>query len=64
MSTRIRVRSATEHCVPLPDGSFAPPQDDAEGIELERDLYIERRLAAGELEILPAPKPAKPAREG
>lgn len=61
----MRVR-ATDLPVPLPDGrSVLPASAEPEGMLVTGDLYIKRRIAAGELEVLPEPAvPADTAQEG
>jgi len=55
---------ATEHPVPLPNGRLVlPAAEEPEGMDVELDLFIRRRLSAGELRLLepqPAPLPADP----
>lgn len=51
---------ATEHPVPLPDGRFVrTAAEDPDGVELELDLFVRRRMDAGELAELPPSEPAK-----
>ena len=46
---------ATEHPVPLPDGRFVrTAAEEPGGLELEADLFVRRRLEAGELVALEA----------
>lgn len=41
---------ATEHPVPLPDGRFVrTAAEEPDGIELELDMFVHRRIDAGEL---------------
>ncbi|MBW6402034.1 hypothetical protein KPL78_29580 [Roseomonas sp. HJA6] len=58
---------ATEHPVPLPDGrTVLSAAERPEGTPVEQDIFILRRMAAGELVELPAepPKPARAVKEG
>lgn len=63
---------ATEHPVPLPDGRTVRTRAEApEGTNVEVDLFIRRRMDAGELEELKAdqapataPKLTRPDKEG
>jgi len=41
---------ATEHPVPLPDGRFVrTAAEEPDGVDLELDLFVRRRIDAGEL---------------
>jgi len=55
MSETIWVRCAAGRTVPLPSGQQVPPHDAAEGMPVQRDMFINRRLADGDIEIVPAP---------
>jgi hypothetical protein len=60
--SQMRVRSATADRCPLPDGTLAPPAGDPDGVLVDSgDIYIVRRLMAGELERVPETAPAEPA---
>lgn len=56
---RVTIRPIAGLAVPMPGGGMLP----AEGLEVERDLYWQRRIADGDVEIVPAVKPAK-SKEG
>ena len=58
MSETIWVRCAEGRTVPLPDGQQVPPHDAPEGIPVLRDLFINRRLADGDVEIVAPPADA------
>lgn len=61
---QVTIRCAEGRTVPLPGGGDVPPHDAAEGITVARDMFIERRLAAGDVVIVPPAKPAsKPGKE-
>jgi hypothetical protein len=57
---------ATDLPVPLPDGrSVLPASQVPEGMDLEADLFVRRRLAEGELaEVTPPAAPARVKKEG
>ena len=55
MSETIWVRATEGRRVPLPNGQLVPPHDAAEGIPVQRDMFINRRLADVDIEIVPAP---------
>lgn len=58
MGERIFAKPVAGFKLPLPDGRPWP----AEGEFVEKDRYVRRRLAAGEIvETAPPPEPAEPA---
>ncbi|MDO9501391.1 DUF2635 domain-containing protein [Falsiroseomonas sp.] len=55
----VTIRCAEGRQVPLPDGTDVPPHDAEDGVTVPLDMFIERRLAAGDVVRVPA-KPATP----
>lgn len=52
MSSSIHVKPAAGRVVRAPDGQIIPP----EGLHLVRDLYVERRIADGDLTVIESRK--------
>lgn len=60
--TTVTIRCAEGRQVPMPDGTEVPPHGGEARITVPRDMFIQRRLAAGDVVIVPAePTPPKKA---
>lgn len=57
----VTIRCAEGRKVPLPDGTEVPPHGSADSITVPRDMFIDRRLADGDVVIV---KPAAAKKEG
>lgn len=59
--TTVTIRCAPGRKVPLPDGTEVPAHGSAESVTVPRDMFINRRLADGDVVIV---KPAAATKEG